>query len=577
MAQVMVIDERGAVAEAIVNRLRESSIVTACQRAPNPEDGFGGEMSGGYAGLFIDQEVDTVVYCPPLAAGKRTIPDLEDAEAVFQECANAGIKRAVVLSSAAVYGASHHNPGLVRETRPSPRGGKDQIATRWADLEGLALIYLGGHPGIKLTILRPVALPVRGGSDYFSRLFGSRVAVTFPGYDPSLQVLSLDDLAEAVKCVIEKSEGGTYNVAPDGVAPLRAALRLSGSHRIPVPRGLQRAVRSLLGPLKLARPIDQLDYIRYSWTVSNNKMKQELGFTPARSTVEALTEFARSRGSRARRKQLRESDDFGMDKEYIAAYGRGLFRFLHDHYWRIEVDGLEGVPREGRVVLVGVHRGLMPWDGVMALHLFARKLGRYPRFLIHPTLIKFPFLFNFMTKLGGMVACQDNADYVLERDGVLGIFPEGIHGAFAFYKNAYNLGRFGRDEFVKMALRNNAPIVPFVTVGSAEIFPILKKIDWRWWKRYSEWPCLPITPTFPLLPVPLPSKWHTQFLAPMHIEKRHPPEDADDPVIVRMISNEVRAKMEKAISEILDKRKSIFYGSVFKEKLGGSVFKQEVS
>jgi len=579
MARVMVIEERDSVAAAVVNRLRESSIVETCQRAPQLEDGFGGELSGGYAGLFKDQAVDTVVYCPPLVAGRRTIPDLSDAEDVFQQCADAEVKKVIVLSSAAVYGASHHNPGLISESRFPSRDQKDSIASKWADLEGMARIYLGGRPGIKLTILRPVALPVSGGTDYFSQLFGNKIAVTFPGHDPSLQVLSLDDLAAVMRLAVEKSEGGAYNVAPDGVVSLRAALRLSRSRRIPVGRGLQRLARATLAPLNLAHRIDELDYIRYSWTVSNKKMKEELGFTPARSSTEALLHFAdgNSNGFRAAQLANREFDDFGMDKDYIAAYGRTLFKFLHNRYWRIEVDGLETVPRAGRAVLVGVHRGLMPWDGVMALHLIASRLGRHPRFLIHPTLIKFPFLFNFMTKLGGIVACQANADYVLERDEMVGIFPEGIHGAFMLYKNAYRLGKFGRDEFVKMALRNSAPIIPFVTVGSAETFPILKKIDWRWWKRYSEWPCFPITPTFPFLPLPLPSKWHTQFLAPLHVEKWYPPEAADDPVIVRMISHDVRSKMEKAIEEIRGRRKSIFYGSVFKEQVSASVFKEEVS
>ncbi len=568
MARVMVIDERESIAEALVNRLRDSPVVETCQRAPHPEDGFGGELSGGYADVFKDQAVDTVVYCPPLNTRNRMLVDLADAETVFRQCANAQIKRLIVLSSAQVYGASHHNPGLISESRSLSRN-TNPLANKWADLEGLALIYMGGHPGIKLTILRPVAVPVRGGADYFSRLFQSKIAITLPGHDPSLQFLSLSDLAAAVRCAIESSEGGTYNVAPDGVVPLRAALRLCGAQRIPVVRGAQRIARAALRPLKLSHSTDQLEYIRYSWAVSNKKMKRELGFTPTRSSAETLMEFAnrKSIGSRASRIAKREFDDFGMDKDYIAAYGRTLFKFLHNHYWRIEVDGLERVPRNGRAVLVGAHRGLMPWDGVMALHLIAHKLDRHPRFLIHPTLIKFPFLFNFMTKLGGIVACQENADYVLERDEILGIFPEGIHGAFTLYKNAYRLGKFGRDEFVKMALRNSAPIIPFVTVGSAEIFPILKKIDWRWWKRYSEWPCLPITPTFPLLPVPLPSKWHTQFLAPIHIEKWHPPEDADDPVIVRMISHDVRGKMEKAIEEIRSRRKSVFYGSVFQKEI----------
>lgn len=579
MARVMIIDERDSIAEALVRRLRESPMVETCQRAPQSEDGFGGELSGGYAGLFKDQAVDTVVYCPPLCAGKQTIPDLADAEAVFQQCASPEIKRVAVLSSAAVYGASHHNPGLILESRSPSRNNKDPLASTWADLEALASIYLGGHPGVTLTLLRPAVVPVREGTDYFSKLFRNKIAITLPGHDPSLQVLSLDDLTAAVRCAMEKSEGGTYNVAPDKVVPLRAALRISGSYRIPVARGIQRVARAALSRLKLAYPIDQLEYIRYSWTVSNKKIKQELGFTPARSSAEAVMDLAngKSNNSPTNKMPSREFDDFGMDKDYIAAYGRTLFKFLHNHYWRIEVDGLERVPREGRAVLVGVHRGLMPWDGVMALHLIAQKLGRHPRFLIHPTLIKFPFLFNFMTKLGGIVACQENGDYVLERDEILGIFPEGIHGAFMLYKNAYHLGKFGRDEFVKMALRNNAPIVPFVTVGSAEIFPILKKLDWKWWKRFSEWPCFPITPTFPFLPLPLPSKWHTQFLAPIHIEKWYPPEDADDPVIVRMISHDVRSRMEKAIEEIRSRRKSIFYGSVFEEKASASVYKEEVS
>ena len=193
-----------------------------------------------------------------------------------------------------------------------------------------------------------------------------------------------------------------------------------------------------------------------------------------------------------------------------------------------------------------------------------QKFGRYPRFLIHPGLIKFPFLFNYMTKLGGIVACQENAAYVLERDEMLGLFPEGIRGAFSLYRDAYKIGKFGRDEYVKLALRHRAPIVPFVTVGSAEIFPILKKWDWAWWKRNTEWPTFPITPTFPFLPpVPLPAKWHTQFLEPIHLEQRYPPEAATDPATVRAISLEVRGVMEKAVGDLLRRRKSIFYGSIF--------------
>jgi 1-acyl-sn-glycerol-3-phosphate acyltransferase len=170
-----------------------------------------------------------------------------------------------------------------------------------------------------------------------------------------------------------------------------------------------------------------------------------------------------------------------------------------------------------------------------------------------------------MTKLGGMIACQENADYVLGRDEILGIYPEGIHGAFTAYKNAYQLGKFGREEYVKIALRNRAPIVPFVTVGTPEMFPIIAKLNWRWWKRFSLWPCFPIAPPFPLLPVPLPSKWHIRFLDPIHIEKEYPPEAADDKAVVKEISARIKQRMQDAMDEMVAKRKHVFWGSIFKE------------
>src|SRR5260370_41767235 len=79
-----------------------------------------------------------------------------------------------------------------------------------------------------------------------------------------------------------------------------------------------------------------------------------------------------------------EYDEFGMDREYIARCGKTLFKFLCDCYWRIEARGLEHLPRQGPAVLAGTHRGFMPWDGVMALHLVVNETGRVPRFLTHP-------------------------------------------------------------------------------------------------------------------------------------------------------------------------------------------------
>ncbi|HEU4390066.1 MAG TPA: 1-acyl-sn-glycerol-3-phosphate acyltransferase [Blastocatellia bacterium] len=524
---------------------------------------FGASLAipeSGASTLDPDCGIRTVIYVPPLGPSIEMTPDLSDAAAVFDRCARNRAGHVILISSALIYGASHSNPGMIGELRPAQRNGANSIGCRWGDLESMASERLRGQ---RLTILRPAAVLRRGAEDYFSQLLGGRIAVTLPGYDPPLQLLAPQDLARAVRCAVERSTGGVYNVAPDSVIPLRKALQLAGARRTPVPRVIQLVARAALRPFGLARSISHLDFIRYSWTVSNAKIKRELSFAPRRSSAGAVV------GINAKRSPFVPSmrfDEFGLDPGFLSLLGRMLFGFLEKRYWRIEVDGFEYLPREGGAVLVGVHRGFMPWDGIMMVHQIFQHTGRVPRFLMHPGLVKPPFAFNFMTKIGGIIACQENANYVLARGEMLGVFPEGVGGAFTLYRDAYRIGRFLRNDFVKMALRHRTPIVPFITVGSAEIFPILKKLDWPWWQKRMDWPCFPITPTFPLLPVPLPSKWHTQFLTPLHIERQYGPEAADDPGTVGAISDEVRVRMAAAMRAIVSRRRSIFYGSVFEEE-----------
>lgn len=511
------------------------------------------------------REGSTLVYAAAWRGqrGDADLPcDVADAEAVLSAATAAGC-RLILLSSTEAYEPHHHHPGLVAEERCASGAGRtrgrNRMSEAWLDLEALAERIAAGA-GVPLVVLRAAPVPVRGGRDPWSRRLARPLVPTVAGYDPPIQLLAPEDLARAVclaaSTLASRRTSGFFNVVPAGTVPVHRAVRLAGGRRLPLPRWLGTG--------------GSRDFVRFPWTAGGERARRELGFQAAVSSAEVAARLSR-RGASSDARGVDSAwewgsqglDPFGMDRGYLERYGRTLFRFLHDAWWRVEVRGIEHVPREGPAVLTGVHRGFMPYDGVMALHLLARERGRYPRFLLHPTLTKHPFLSAFMTRLGGVLACQENADWVLSRGGVLGIFPEGVRGAFTPYGRAYRLGKMGRDEYVRMALRNRAPIVPFVTVGSAEIFPILARLRWRWWERVSEWPCFPIAPPFPLLPVPLPSKWHTRFLEPLHVEREHPPEAADEPEVVRALGREVRRRMEAALAEMLARRRHVFFGSVF--------------
>jgi 1-acyl-sn-glycerol-3-phosphate acyltransferase len=487
------------------------------------------------------------IYLPAPCDRYGMTPDLLEAEEVFQQCAQLGKKKLVLLSSALIYGTGPGRQSLADEAY-GIRGSGRSIARQWKSLEALAGQYLQGK--LPVTVLRPVT--VLPSSAMLSRRLLAPFSVTIAGHDPVVQLLSLADLAQAVLCALEHDRDGVFNVAPDSVVPLRAAIRMAGGHRVALPVTLQR----------IGGGSEALEYLRYPWTVSNQKIKRELEFSPQQSSLAALREHRKTRQSVSEPEP--SFDEFGLDRDYIEAYRKRLLRFLCDSYWRIEARGLEHIPRQGPAILVGMHRGFVPFDGVMALHLVMREAGRVPRFLTHPGLMKFPFIDNFVRKFGGVVACEASADRVLESGGLLGVFPEGVDGAFALYRQAYRLKDFGRDSFVKLAVRHRAPIIPFVTVGSAEILPIFVRIKSRLWTRCTDWPWLPLS-TFPWLPFPLPSRWHMRFLPPIQMDNQHQQEPAQERSAIKAISLEVQTRMQQAVEEMIQRRKSVFFGSVFEK------------
>jgi len=520
----------------------------------------------------------------------RRRPDAEAAAAAVERLAarpgEGRVRCLLAVTSSEIYEPSHHHPGMAAEEPLVLRPGVNPVARRWWGFEA-AVRQAAAAAGLPVVLLRAAPTPVRGGEDPFSALLSGRWARTWFGYDPVLQLLAVDDLAVALAAAARwatarwAASGGVeaagefgaavYNVVPAQPVPLAWALRLAGVRRLPLRASLRSPVTGS----------PEADYLRYTWTAGGEAARRDLGFAArhtsaevaasmraAASTAGAAGAVAAGVASSPPRVDL-SFDDFGLSLDYAAAQSRRVFGFLDRVWWRVEQRGMETLPRQGRAVMVGVHRGFMPFDGVLTMLRVRRHAGRAARFLIHPTLVKFPVLFNLMTRLGGVHACWENASWVLEREGLLAVYPEGIRGAFTPYRRAYRLGKFGRREYVRMALAHGAPIHPFVTVGHAEIFPILGRLDWGWWKRFAEWPYLPLTPTFPLLPLPLPSKWHVWFLEPLHVEEEYPPQAADDPRAVREVGRRVEARMQQAIDDMLARRRSLWWGSVFEER-GGS-------
>jgi 1-acyl-sn-glycerol-3-phosphate acyltransferase len=252
-------------------------------------------------------------------------------------------------------------------------------------------------------------------------------------------------------------------------------------------------------------------------------------------------------------------DEFGMD-EIELRRARPLLDLLYEHYWRIELHGIDQIPDDGPCLLVANRSGLLPYDGLMVSHAIWRMRSKLrPRFMVADWLITLPFVQSYLARLGGVRACRENAERLIRSGEAVLVFPEGQKGAAKVFRERYRLKRFGRGGVVRVALETRVPIIPVGIVGAEEAHPILFK--WDTPARAMGLPFLPVTPTFPMFGplglLPLPTKWVIRIGEPILIDHLAPDAARDELLISRM-NEELRSEIQVLIDTGLSDRGSVW-------------------
>lgn len=219
-------------------------------------------------------------------------------------------------------------------------------------------------------------------------------------------------------------------------------------------------------------------------------------------------------------------------------------------YFRLEVVGLENVPRKGRALIVPNHSGVTALDAVMVGHEIQRNLKRVPRILAHPLWFVGPNIRILAKKMGLEEANKDAGEQLLRKGRCVMIFPEGAAGNFKPTAQRYQLQEFRRG-FVRMAMATKAPIVPVVVIGAEETNINLSNISLT---NMLKGTIIPI----PLNVIPLPAKWKIIFLPAIDMRK-YSKKDAANSDLVHSISESVKKLIQDRINEELAKREWIYF------------------
>jgi 1-acyl-sn-glycerol-3-phosphate acyltransferase len=158
------------------------------------------------------------------------------------------------------------------------------------------------------------------------------------------------------------------------------------------------------------------------------------------------------------------------DPDYIRDTLPAL-RLLSDVYFRADVRGLEHIPEEEPVLLVGNHSGgTHIADTYVFAQAFYEHFGPDRLFhqLAHDLVFKAAGLRVLATKYGTVPASPENMRRALQRGAALLVYPGGDHETFRPSWESDKVDLAGRKGFARLALELDTPIVPVVAIGGQE-------------------------------------------------------------------------------------------------------------
>jgi len=201
------------------------------------------------------------------------------------------LRKLVVRSSTAAYGASFRDPAVFTEdAQPQevPRGG---FARDILDLEGYVRGFQRRCPRVTVTVLRLTPLIGAAADTSLTRYFSRPLVPTVFGRDPRLQFVHVDDALEVFHRSVVEDHPGVFNVAGPGVLTLSQAIRRAGRVPVPLPESGFSAGAALarrLGRWGLGH--DQIDLLVHGRVVDTTRLTREFGVTP-RPTAVAFDDF----------------------------------------------------------------------------------------------------------------------------------------------------------------------------------------------------------------------------------------------------------------------------------------------
>jgi nucleoside-diphosphate-sugar epimerase len=254
-------------------------------------------LAGRLTGVDVVVHTD-VDLAPDTDARARRAFNVRGAQTVLTAAAAGRVGRAVLVTSAMVYGARPDNPVPLEESAPPAADLDGSVVGDLLEIEQLARRSAAAHPGLDVTVVRPAALVGDGIETAVTRHFEAPRLLTVKGTRPRWQFCHVDDLVSALELTAAGELTGRFAVGCEGWLEQEDVEEISGLRRLELPSGLtfgavQRLHRAGLTPV----PVVDLNFIVYPWVVDCRALR-DAGWRPQHGNAEAFRILLDQRSSR---------------------------------------------------------------------------------------------------------------------------------------------------------------------------------------------------------------------------------------------------------------------------------------
>lgn len=256
-------------------------------------------------GIFADHLIDTVIHLAYVLNPARRKTDARrvnvvGTENVLQACQEAGVRHIIYLSSASVYGAHADNPAFLTETDPIRPIEGFQYSEDKAAAESRLAAFSERNRSTAVTVLRVCPVMGPNADNFIANAFRKPFLPAIALADPPMQFLHEDDLVLTLARCLKLKPRGIYNVAGDGTIRWSEIVSMMNRPLVRLPAPVWYFLTSAAWRLRLQNdsPASGLDFIRYRWTASAEKIKAELGIEFQHTSRTAWESYAAATNNR---------------------------------------------------------------------------------------------------------------------------------------------------------------------------------------------------------------------------------------------------------------------------------------